>query len=171
MSASEATDVAAPVRLDYPEALIRKILRQTKTIAMVGASANWIRPSFYAMKYLQKKGYRIIPVNPREAGNEILGELAYASLAEIPVKVDMVQCFRGSEAIPAIVEDAKAISPKVLWMQLGVRHDGAAGIAEAAGMTVIMDRCPKIEYGRLGGDIGWFGVNTGVVSSRRFRRI
>ena len=171
MSASEATDMAEPVRLDYPEALIRKVLRQTKTIAMVGASANWIRPSFYAMKYLQKKGYRIIPVNPHEAGNEILGELAYASLAEIPVEVDMVQCFRGAEAIPGIVEDAKAISPKVLWMQLGVRHDGAARIAEAAGMTVIMDRCPKIEYGRLGGDIGWLGVNTGVVSSRRFRRI
>ncbi len=160
-----------PAPLDYPEALIRGILRDTRTIAMVGASGYWNRPSFFAMKYLQKKGYRVIPINPKEAGNEILGEMAYASLGEVPVEVDMVQCFRGANAIPGIVEEAKAISPKVLWMQLGVRHDGAAREAEAAGMTVVMDRCPKIEYGRLGGEIGWLGVNTGIVSSRRYRRI
>ncbi len=159
--------------LSYPEALIRRILRETRTIAMVGASGYWNRPSFFAMKYLRKKGYRVIPINPKEAGNEILGEMAYASLAEVPVEVDMVQCFRAANAIPGIVEDVKAMAilPKVLWMQLGVRHDEAAREAEAAGMTVVMDRCPKIEYGRIGGEIGWLGVNTGVVSSRRFRRI
>ncbi len=156
---------------DYPQSLIRRILRETKVIAMVGASANWNRPSYFAMKYLQNKGYRVIPVNPREAGGEILGETAYASLTEIPVAVDLVQCFRAGEAIPGIVEEAKQISPKVLWMQLGIRNDEAARAAEAAGMTVIMDRCPKIEHGRLDGEIGWLGVNTGIISSKRRRRI
>ncbi len=159
--------------LAYPEDLIRSILRNTRTIAMVGASGRWNRPSFFAMKYLQKKNYRVIPINPKEAGNKILGEIAYASLSEVPVEIDMVQCFRGPGAIPGIVEEAKSLSPlpKVLWMQLGVRNDEAGREAEAAGMTVVMDRCPKIEYGRLGGEIGWLGVNTGVVSSRRFKRI
>jgi uncharacterized protein len=156
---------------DYPEALIRKVLRETKTIAMVGASAHWNRPSYFAMKYLQSKGYRVIPVNPREAGQEILGETCYASLAEIPDPVDLVQCFRAAEAIPGIVEDAKKIKPKVLWMQLGIRNDEAGREAETAGMTVIMNRCPKIEYGRLMGDIGWLGVRTKQISSKRNRRI
>jgi len=156
---------------EYPESLIRKILRETKTIAMVGASANWNRPSYFAMKYLQSKGYRVIPVNPREAGKEILGETCYASLTEIPDPVDLVQCFRAAEAIPGIVEEARQIKPKVLWMQLGIRHDEAGRAAEAAGMTVIMDRCPKIEYGRLMGEIGWLGVKTRQISSKRNRRM
>lgn len=155
----------------YPDGLVRRILRDVKTIAMVGASANWNRPSFFAMKYLQEKGYRVIPVNPREEGKEILGEVAYARLGDIPVPVDMVDCFRNAEAIPAIAEEAIAIGAKVLWLQLGVRNNAAAKLAEAAGMTVIQDRCPKIEYGRLSGEIGWMGVNTGVISSRRNRAI
>lgn len=175
-SRAEATGVAtnddfAARHSNYPESLIRKILRETKVIAMVGASAHWNRPSFFAMKYLQEKGYRVIPVNPREAGTEILGEKAYASLTEIPEPVDLVQCFRSADAIPGIVEEAKQIKPKVLWMQLGVRNDEAGRAAEAAGMTVIMNRCPKIEYGRLGGEIGWLGVKTRVLSSKRHKRI
>jgi len=171
-SASPAADDNFAARhSDYPESLIRTILRETKVIAMVGASANWNRPSFFAMKYLQEKGYRVIPVNPREAGTQILGETAYASLTEIPDPVDLVQCFRSADAIPGIVEEAKRIKPKVLWMQLGIRNDEAGKAAEAAGMTVIMNRCPKIEYGRLGGEIGWLGVKTRVISSKRHKRI
>lgn len=156
---------------NYPDDYIRGILRKVNVIAMVGASANWNRPSYFAMKYLQQKGYRVIPVNPKEAGKEILGEKAYASLSEIPMKVDMVDCFRASEAIPPIADEAIRIGAKVLWMQLGVRHDEAAKKAEAAGMTVVMNRCPKIEYGRLSQEIGWMGVNTRVISSKRQRRI
>ena len=156
---------------DYPESLIRRILRETKVIAMVGASASWNRPSYFAMKYLIEKGYRLIPVNPSQAGNEILGQKVYATLSEIPEQVDMVDCFRPSQAIPPIAEDAVAIDAKVLWMQLGIRNDEAAKTAEAAGLTVIMNRCPKIEFGRLSGEIGWMGFNTGVISSRRGRRV
>jgi predicted CoA-binding protein len=123
------------------------------------------------MKYLQDKGFRIIPVNPREAGKQILGETVHAGLKDIPEKVDMVDCFRSADAIPAIAEDAIAIGAKVLWMQLGIRHDDAARRAEAAGLTVIMNRCPKIEHGRLGGEIGWLGVKTGVISAKRHKRI
>ncbi len=155
----------------YSEDYIRGILREVQTIAMVGASPNWNRPSYFAMKYLQAKGYRVIPVNPREAGKDILGEKVYASLAEIPVKVDMVDCFRNSEAIPPIADDAIRIGAKVLWMQLGVRHDEAAAKAEAAGLKVVMNRCPKIEYGRLSLEIGWMGVNTRVISAKKLRRI
>ena len=151
----------------YPDSLIRKILREVKTIAMVGSSANWVRPSYYAMKYLQRKGFRIIPVNPKVAGTELLGETAYATLADIPHPVDMVQIFRNSEAAGPITDEAIAIHPKIVWMQLGVRNAAAAERAEAAGLTVIMDRCPKIEYGRLSGEIAWLGINTRVISSRR----
>ena len=151
----------------YPDSLIRKILREVKTIAMVGSSANWVRPSYYAMKYLQQKGFRIIPVNPKAAGTEILGETAYATLADVPDPVDMVQIFRNSEAAGPITDEAIAIRPKIVWMQLGVRNDAAAERAEAAGLTVIMDRCPKIEYGRLSGEIAWLGINTRVISSKR----
>ncbi len=156
---------------NYPDSYIRRILREVKTIAMVGASANWNRPSYFAMKYLQAKGYRVIPVNPREAGSEILGETVHAALTEVPDKVDMVDCFRAAEAIPAIAEEAIGIGAKVLWMQQGIRHDKAAARAEAAGLEVVMDRCPKIEYGRLSGEIGWMGVNTGVISSKRKKRV
>ncbi len=155
----------------YDNGYILGILRSCKTIAMVGASANWNRPSFFAMKYLQEKGFRVIPVNPGAAGQEILGEKVYASLKEIPDKVDMVDCFRNAEAIPAIAEDAIAIGAKVLWMQLGIRNQAAAQRAEEAGLKVVMDRCPKIEYGRLSGEIGWMGVNTNVISSKRRKKV
>ena len=155
----------------YPDSLIRKILREVKVIAMVGASANWVRPSYFAMKYLQLKGFRIIPVNPKEAGGEILGETVYANLREIPEAVDMVDIFRDSSAAGAIADEAVEIGAKVVWMQIGVRDDHAAKRAEEAGLTVIMNRCPKIEYGRLSGEIGWMGVNTGVISSRKGRKV
>ena len=155
----------------YDDDYIRSILRKVNVIAMVGASANWNRPSYFAMKYLQQKGYRVIPVNPKEASNNILGEKAYASLSDIPVKVDMVDCFRTSDAIPPIAEDAIRIGAKVLWMQLGVRHDEAAKKAEAAGLQVVMNRCPKIEFGRLSREIGWMGVNTRVINSKKQNRI
>ncbi len=155
----------------YSDDYIRAILRQAKTIAMVGASANWNRPSYFAMKYLQRKGYRVIPVNPREAGQQILGETVYANLGDIPDKIDLVDCFRARDAIPAITDQAIAIGAPILWMQLGIRHDDAAAKAEAAGMKVVMNRCPKIEYGRLSGEIGWMGVKTKVISSRRIKKV
>ncbi len=152
---------------NYPDPLIRRILEETKTIAMVGASANWKRPSYFAMKYLQGKGFRVIPVNPREAGNEILGETCYAELADIPDDVDMVDIFRASEAAGEISDQAIEIGAKIVWMQLGIRNPAAAERAEQAGLTVIMNRCPKIEYGRLYGELGWGGINTKIISSKR----
>jgi O-acetylhomoserine (thiol)-lyase len=152
--------------LTYSDAKIRGILSRVKTIAMVGVSANWNRPSYFVMKYLHNKGYRVIPVNPTIAGQEVLGETVYARLADIPEPVDMVQIFRKSEAAPNIVAEAIAIGARVVWMQLGVRHDVAAAAAEAAGLEVVMDRCPKIEFGRLGGELSWSGVNTGIIHNR-----
>ena len=151
----------------YSDAYLRSILREVRTIAMVGASPDWNRPSYFAMKYLQAKGYRVIPVNPRAAGQEILGERAYASLAEIPDPVDMVDIFRNSAAAGPIVDEAIPLRPKVIWMQLGVRNDEAARRAEAAGIKVVMNRCPKIEYGRLHGELSWSGINSGIISSKR----
>jgi len=138
----------------YSDALIRAILSSVRTIAMVGASAKLDRPSYSVMKFLQEKGYRVIPVNPGAAGQEILGQAVYPDLKSIPEVIDMVDIFRNSEAVPPIVDDAIAIGAKVVWMQLGVRHDAAAEKAEAAGLRVVMDRCPKIEFGRLGGELG-----------------
>ncbi len=151
----------------YPDDYIRGILRRVHTIAMVGASPNWNRPSYFAMKYLQHKGYRVIPVNPTAAGQTILGEKVYASLKDIPEPVDMVDVFRNSEAAGPITDDAIAIGAKVVWMQLGVRNDDAGRRAEAAGLTVVMNRCPKIEYGRLHGELSWSGINSGIISSKR----
>src|ERR1700712_3482634 len=136
--------------IPYPDATLRRILSTVRTIAMVGASSNWNRPSYFVMKYLQGKGYRVIPVNPGNAGKEQLGERIYASLRDIPDKIDMVDVFRASEAVGPIVDDAIAIGAEVVWMQLGVRNDEASAKAEAAGIEVIMSRCPKIEFGRLG---------------------
>ena len=155
----------------YSNEYILDILKSCKTIAMVGASPHWNRPSYFAMKYLQEKGYRVIPVNPTVAGKEILGETVYTSLHDIPVKVDMVDCFRASSAIPPIADDAIALGAKVLWMQLGVRNDAAARKAEAAGLKVVMNRCPKIEFGRLSGEIAWMGVNTRIISSKRQKKV
>lgn len=153
--------------LHYSDKELRHILDTVKTIAVVGASANWKRPSYFAMKYLQGKGYRIIPVNPGQAGTEILGEMCYASLDDIPQEIDMVDIFRNSDDAFGVTEEAIRIGAKVVWMQLAIRNDEAARMAEEAGLQVIMDRCPKIEYSRLFGELGWSGVNTGVISSKR----
>jgi predicted CoA-binding protein len=159
--------------LHYDDSVLRRILRETRTIAMIGASPNWVRPSNFAMKYLQGKGYRVIPVNPRAAGASILGETVHARLADVPGPVQVVDIFRNGDAAGAATDEAiahaDALGIKVVWMQLGVRNDKAARRAEDAGLTVIMDRCIKIEYGRLFGEIGWAGVNSGIISSKRPR--
>ena len=155
----------------YSDEYLRGILRRTRTIAMVGASPHWNRPSYFVLKYLQAKGFRVIPVNPKAEGEAILGETCYATLAEVPVPVDMVDVFRAPEAAPGIVEDAIRIGAKTVWMQIGVRHDAAAARAEAAGLSVVMNRCPKIEFSRLCGELGWNGVNTGIITSRRHKSI
>jgi O-acetylhomoserine (thiol)-lyase len=152
--------------LAYSDDFLRGILSRTRSIAVVGASAKWNRPSYFVMKYLQSKGYRIIPVNPSLAGQEILGETVYADLAAVPVPIDIVQVFRRSEFAGAIADEAIAVGAKTLWMQLGVRDDAAATRARAAGLDVVMNRCPKIEYGRLAGELSWGGVNSGVISNR-----
>ncbi|HEU5095290.1 MAG TPA: CoA-binding protein [Reyranella sp.] len=151
----------------YDDAYLRRILRETKTIAMVGASANWNRPSFFAMKYLLDRGYKVIPVNPAAAGQEILGQKVYGSLDELPVKADMVDIFRNSEAAGPITDAAIEHGAKVVWMQLGVMNEAAAQRAEAAGLKVVMNRCPKIEHSRLAGTIEWHGIASGVISSKK----
>lgn len=159
--------------LSYSDDLLRGILADVRTIAMVGASPDWNRPSYFAMKYLQTKGYRVIPVNPTVAGEEILGERVHASLAEVPGRIDMVDIFRGSAHAGAIVDEAIPLKEEkgigVIWMQLGVRDDAAAARAEAAGLTVVMDRCPKIEYGRLHAELSWGGFNSRIISAKRRR--
>jgi predicted CoA-binding protein len=151
----------------YDDAYLRKILRDSKTIAMVGLSANWNRPSYFAAKYLLDRGYRVIPVNPAAAGQEILGQKVYGSLAELPQTADIVDIFRNSEAAGPITDDAITHGAKVVWMQLGVRNDAAAKRAEEAGLKVVMNRCPKIEHSRLAGTIEWHGIASGVISSRK----
>ncbi|MBR2686999.1 MAG: CoA-binding protein [Aquamicrobium sp.] len=153
----------------YDNAYIAGILNSVKTIAIVGASANDVRPSWFVLKYMLDKGFSVFPINPGHAGKEILGRMTYARLADIPQPIDMVDIFRAPAAVPGIVDEVLALDPlpKVLWMQLGVRHDEAASKAEAAGIKVVMNRCPKIEYGRLSGEIGWNGVNSGVLSSKK----
>jgi predicted CoA-binding protein len=148
---------------------LRRILKENRVIAVVGLSADWYRPSYFAAKYMQEHGYRVIPVNPRHAGREILGERCYASLREIPGKVDIVDVFRRTEDVPPIAEDAIAIGARVLWQQLGVRNEAAAARARAAGLEAVMDRCVKIEHGRLFGGLNWVGVNTRVISAKRPR--
>ena len=153
----------------YPDSYIRGILNSVKTIAMVGISPKDNRPSYFAFKYLLERGYRMIPVNPGQVGKEILGQKVYAKLANIPEPIDMVDIFRGSASVPPVVEEALALDPKpqVIWMQLTVRNDEAAKRAEEAGLKVVMNRCPKIEYGRLSSEISWMGVNSRILSSKR----
>ena len=144
---------------------VRRILKGSRTIAVVGLSAQWHRPSYFAAKYMQEHGYRVIPVNP--AYTEILGEKCYKKLADIPEKVDVVDCFRKSVEIAALAEEAIAMGAKVLWMQLGVENAAARARAEAAGLEVVENRCVKIEHGRFFGGLGWAGVNTRVISAKR----
>ncbi|WP_127597203.1 CoA-binding protein [Nitratireductor alexandrii] len=153
----------------YDNAYIADILNAVKSVAIVGASANDVRPSFFVTKYLIDKGYTVFPVNPGKAGGTILGRPVFARLTDIPEPIDMVDIFRASDAVPGLVEEALALNPlpKVIWMQLTVRHDEAAARAEAAGIKVVMDRCPKIEYARLSGEIGWNGVNSRVISAKK----
>lgn len=152
---------------NYGDSYLRSILRQVKTIAMVGASPHWNRPSYFAMKYLQEHGYRVIPINPTALGSEILGEKVYGDLTELPVKPDMVDIFRNSEAAGAITDQAIEHGAKVVWMQLGVRNDDAAARAQAAGLRVVMNRCPKIEHARLSGRLEWHGIAPGFISSKK----
>ena len=153
----------------YSDPLIRTILRDCKTFAMVGASTNTQRPSYFAGQYMTKKGYRVIPVNPGAAGQTLFGETIMPSLDAIEEPVDLVQVFRRVELIPEVLDAVLAIDPlpKVFWLQLGIVNEDCAAKAEAAGMTVIMNRCPKIEYGRLSGELGWNGINTRVVTARK----
>jgi predicted CoA-binding protein len=155
----------------YPDSFIKSILRSVKTIAMVGASGNSIRPSYFAMMYLLSKGYKIIPVNPSLAGKEILGQTVYAALKDVPPPVDMVDIFREARYAPQIARETVAekdrLGVRVLWMQLGVVSEEAAAIAADAGLAVVMDRCPKIEHGRFSGEMGWLGINRRVIDNRK----
>ena len=151
----------------YDDLYLRRILRDTKTIAMVGLSANWNRPSYFAAKYLLDRGYKVMPVNPAAKGQEILGQKVYGSLDELPVKADMVDIFRNSEAAGPITDEAIKHGAKVVWMQIGVVNEAAAKRAEDAGLKVVMNRCPKIEHSRLSGTIEWHGIASGVITSRK----
>ncbi|MCX7324480.1 MAG: CoA-binding protein [Hyphomicrobiales bacterium] len=153
----------------YDDAYIRDILKSVKRIALVGASSNESRPSFIVIKYLLERGYEIIPVNPGLAGQTLLGQTVYGSLKDIPGPLDMVEIFRNSEAAGPITDEALALEPlpKLIWMQLAVRNDEAAARAEARGVKVVMNRCPKIEYGRMSGEIGWQGINSRILSSKK----
>jgi predicted CoA-binding protein len=146
-------------------ATLRRILRTSRTVAVVGLSAEWHRPSFFAAKYLQEHGYRVVPVNPRY--DKILGERCHATLATIEIPVDIVDVFRRTEDVMPIAEAAISIGAKCLWQQIGVRNEAAAALAASAGLEVVMNRCIKIEHGRLFGGLNWAGVNTGVISARR----
>jgi len=146
---------------------LRRILRDSRVLAVVGLSADWFRPSFFAAKYMQEHGYRVIPVNPKY--ESILGERCYKSLRDIPEKVDLVDIFRKTQDVMPIAEEAIAIGAKVLWQQLGVKNEAAAAKARAAGLETVMDRCVKIEHGRLFGGLNWVGVNTKVISAKRPR--
>lgn len=153
----------------YPDSYIRGILNTVKTIAMVGISPKENRPSYFAFKYLLERGYHMVPVNPGQAGKDILGQKVYATLSDIPEPVDMVDIFRASEHVMPVVQEALTLRPKpqVIWMQLTIRNDEAAKLAEEAGIKVVMNRCPKIEYGRLSSEISWMGVNSRTLSSKR----
>ncbi len=153
----------------YTDAYLKGVLDSVRTIAMVGASPNWNRPSHFVMKYLQAKGFRVLPVNPGAAGQTVLGETCVAGLRDVTERVDMVDIFRNSEAAGPLADEAVEIGARVVWMQLTVRNDAAAARAEAAGLKVVMNRCPKIEYARLFGELSWNGFNSRRISSKRRR--
>ena len=155
----------------YSDDYIKSILRSSKVIAMVGASGNDMRPSYFAMKYLLDKGFKVIPVNPGLAGKAILDQPVYASLKDVPAPVDMVDIFRAADAAPGIAREALGekdrLGIKTIWMQLGIVSEEAASLAREAGLNVVMDRCPKIEYGRMSGEIGWMGINRKLIDNRK----
>jgi predicted CoA-binding protein len=153
----------------YDDIYIRTILDEVKTIAIVGASPKNVRPSYFVTKYLIDKGYKVFPVNPGHADKKICGAMTFDSLADIPDSIDMIDIFRSSSAVPGIIGKSLKLEvlPKVIWMQLGVRDDEIAGVLETAGIKVVMNRCPKIEYGRFSGEIGWTGVNRKILSSKK----
>lgn len=157
----------------YDDSYIREILNGVKTVAVVGASANESRPSLFVVKYLSERGYKIFPINPGRAGDLTGGQKTYAKLADVPSNIDMVDVFRRSEDVPTVLDEVLALPklPAIFWMQQGIRNDETAAKAEAAGMKVVMNRCPKIEYGRMSGEIGWAGVNTRMLSSKRAQRM
>jgi uncharacterized protein len=166
----KTANVPPPMNHDsYSDSYIRGILNTVKTIAMVGASVNDIRPSYFAFKYLLERGYHMIPVNPGHDGKELLGQRIYARLTDIPEPPDMIDIFRSAPYALGIVQEALTLNPRprVIWMQLGIRNDEAAALAEAGGMKVVMNRCPKIEFGRLSSEIAWMGVNTRTISAKR----
>ena len=154
---------------NYDDSYIRGILNTVKTIAMVGASAKDNRPSYFAFKYLMERGYNMIPINPGLAGKQLLGKTIYARLSEVPEPIDMIDIFRAAKYAIPVVQEALTlkVKPRVIWMQLTVRNDEAAALAEANGMKVVMDRCPKIEYGRLSSEIGWLGINSRTLTAKR----
>jgi predicted CoA-binding protein len=158
---------------NYPDSYIRGILNTVKSIALVGISPKDNRPSYFAFKYLLERGYRMIPVNPGQSGHDILGRHVYGRLADIPEPVDMVDIFRAPQYALGLVQEALTLTPRpqVIWMQLGVRDDEAAALAEHNGIKVVMNRCPKIEYGRLSSEIAWMGVNTRTLSSKRAKML
>lgn len=154
---------------NYPNDYLRGILQSVKTIALVGASQNPARPSWIVTKYLLERDYKVIPINPGLAGGELLGQKVYGSLSDVPEPIDMVEIFRNSEAAGPITAEALDLAPlpKVIWMQLSVRNNEAAALAEAKGIKVVMDRCPKIEFGRFSGEISWQGINSRMLSSKK----
>ncbi len=157
----------------YSDSYIRGILNTVKSVAIVGASPNEVRPSFFVVRYLTEKGYRVHPINPGHAGKTIFGRTVHARLADVPEPIDMVDIFRAAQYAPGIVDEALALQPRpgVIWMQLTIRNDEAAARAEAAGLKVVMNRCPKIEYGRLSKEISWVGVNSRMISAKRPQRL
>ena len=167
MSGSRTNDQTITAPADYTDAFLRGVLESVKSVAVVGASADPVKASFFVMKYLRDKGYTVIPVNPKMAGQTILDLPVYASLKDLPEPPDMVDIFRNSAAAGGVTDEAIAAGAKVVWMQLGVRNDEAAARAQDAGLTVVMDRCPKVEIQRLYGEIGRIGVNSNVLVTRR----
>ncbi|MEE9313790.1 MAG: CoA-binding protein [Rhizobiaceae bacterium] len=153
----------------YSDAVIRSVLKSVKSIAIIGASANQVRPSFFVAQYMAAKNYELFPINPGHVGKEIAGAMTYKSLADLSVPVDMVDIFRKPEALPGIVSEIMQMPelPKVVWLQLGIRDDAIAEALEMTGITVIQDRCPKIEYARLCGEIAWMGFNRRTISSKK----
>ena len=155
------------INLDYSDSVISSVLYKTKTIAMIGLSSSWNRPSYFVAKYLIDRGYKIYPINPKEAGKKILGQKVYSNITEIKDKIDMVDVFRKSSDIDKIIEDILACNPQFIWLQIGVINNKLAKVAANKNITIIMNRCPKIEYSRLSGELGWGGINSGNIINKR----